>query len=174
MKTLYTNKCLQRLYTPLTYDESLPHVNNWYVRNKTAFNKSVIVIKSISNDGTVNYVEKEMKIINIIPITSNLDGSAGSTSLTGETLPLKQIMVDEFGIDSKLKKGRLVYVNLNVILGKSTEREIKLYVDKYQPYELTAEYEIYTVIMDGWSPYCATNLGKYGTWDLEAINKMKK
>lgn len=27
MKALYTNKCLQRLYTPLSYDESLPHVN---------------------------------------------------------------------------------------------------------------------------------------------------
>lgn len=95
-----------------------------------------------------------MKIINIIPIKTNSDG--------GETLPLKQIMVNEFGVDSKLKKGRLVYVNL-FGMGKSTVRDIKLYVDKYIPYDLTSEYEIYTVIMDKWSPYCPTNLGKYGT-----------
>lgn len=29
-------------------------------------------------------------------------------------------------------------------------------------------------MLDGWSPYTATNYGKYGTWDLQEIENMKK
>lgn len=165
MKSLYTNKCLQRLYTPLTYEESLPHVNEWYARNKTAFNKSVIVIKSISTDGVVNYTEKEMKPVYSIPAKTNEQG--------GESIPVTMIMVNEVGVDSKLKKGRLVYNNSDVIINNSSIRPIQLWTDKYIPYELTAKNEIYPVISDGWTPYCATNLGKYGTWDLEEIKKKR-
>lgn len=161
MKSLYTNKCLQRLYTPLTYEESLPYLNNWYVSNKTAFDKSVVCIKSISKDGIVNYVEKEMKTVKLIPTIKDSQG--------GETVPYKIITVNETGIDSKLKKGRLVFSNLNVILNNSSARPVQLWVDTKHQYNLTSKDESYAVIMKEWSPSCATNLGKYGTWDLEEI-----
>lgn len=61
------NKLQQRLYTPLNYEESVKHIGSYYQRPATAFNTSVIVIVSILQDGTVNYIEKAMKIININP-----------------------------------------------------------------------------------------------------------
>lgn len=79
-------------------------------------------------------------------------------------------MVNHDGIDSKVKQGRLVYDNISTILGNGP-RTVKLWVPKYQPYELTTPNATYTVMMDGWSPYTATNYGKYGTWDLNEIEK---
>lgn len=145
MKTLYTNKLQQRLYTPLTYNESLPYIGCYYQRPHTAFNVDVIQIVAIMNDGTVEYKEQELKTINITPERILQDG--------GRTFPTKSLMVNK-SLD-KIKKGRLVYSNIS--------KRIVLWIDKYVPYEMTYSNQIYTVMLDGWSPYTATNFGKYGT-----------
>lgn len=161
MKSFYNNKCASKLYTPLTYEEGLLYINKWFERNHTAFNKDIIVVKSVNKDGTIYYVQKAIKIVKIISsIVVNQEG--------GTSLPLKQITVDEQGVDSKLKKGMLVYFNL-----PGYNKTVKVWeCYKRITFDLTDEYMIYTVIMDGFTMYEPTNLGKYGTWDLNTIKNM--
>ena len=165
MRSLYNNKLQQRLYTPLSYEESQPYIGHYYQRPSTAFNVSVVQIVSILPNGEVNYVEKQMKVINI---NHEKQYSNGGTSF-----PTKCITVDHNAmVNPKMKKGRLVYDNINAILNNTLPTTIKLWVPKF-PYELTTSHQEYTVMLDGWSPYTATNYGKYGTWNLEKINEMK-
>jgi hypothetical protein len=163
MRSLYNNKLQQRMYTPLNYEQSIKYIGCYYQRQTTAFDKSVIEIVNIMKDGTVEYVEKEMIILHISPEKTYDNG--------GTSIPTKTIAADK--TSSSVKKGRLVYSNIDNIVNKNfNERRVVLWVDKYLPYELTDKNQAYTVMLDGWSPYTATNYGKYGTWNLEKIKKM--
>lgn len=156
-----TNKQLrERLYTPLNYEESIKYTNCWFERQKTAYNKQVVHICSINKDGSVFYVEKQMKTISITP--SYMDANGGTT------VPTKQIIVDVNAPKSRRKKGKLVYCNMEVILGLSDSRPVKLMIDTVLPLDPTTENKVYTCINDGWLPGCKTNLGEYGTWNVKS------
>ena len=90
-----------------------------------------------------------MKIVESIPTMI--------TDTGGETIPYKIIIADFNILASKSRKGRLVYCNFE-------GNVVKLWADKYQPYEITTLDQTYAVIEDKWKPGCQTNLGKYNTW----------
>lgn len=165
MRRLYNNELQQKLYTPLTYEESIAYIDNYYQRQATAFNVSVVCIISVGSNGEVNYVEKTMKIISV---NSEKEYAGGGTSI-----PTKSIQIDNNASNLPVKKGRLVYDNISTILGNGLPRTVKLWVPKGPPYDITTKDKIYTVHMDNWSPYTATNYGKYGTWDLTKIEQIK-
>lgn len=109
MKKLLTDPLQQRLYTPLSREESLIYEGCYFQRNKTAFDKSVIEITSIAEDGTVTFVEKSMQTVKIRPPDEN-----------GYTIPYKCIIATNENI-SIPKKGRLVYAKRSL-----NKNEIKL------------------------------------------------
>lgn len=75
-------------YTPpLTYEESISYIDNYYQRQATAFNVNVVCIVSVLSNGEFNYVEKTMEIININPEKQYSDG--------GTSFPTKTIKIDK-------------------------------------------------------------------------------
>jgi hypothetical protein len=148
----------ERLYTPLNYEESLNYVNCWFETQKGPYNKQVVVISSINKDGSVFYIEKQLKTIQVVPSLTNNQG--------GETTPTKRIMVDTDAPDLPRKKGKLVYCNINSIINGSDVRPVGLMINTVLPLNLTTQDKVYTCINDGWEPGCKTNLGKYGTWNV--------
>lgn len=103
MRSLYNNELQKRMYTPLSYEESLKYINCYYHRPKTAFNHSVIQIINIKNNGECEYIEKELIVISITPEHTYTNG--------GKSIPTKHMVMKKEST-SKIKKGRLVYCNI--------------------------------------------------------------
>jgi len=156
-KSLLTTQ--KRMYTPLTFEESSKYIGCSFVRNKTAFDKSVVTVEKVGEDCVVTFVFHKLVVVSTIPSETNECG--------GTAAPRIKLKVDDSceGYIPQFGSGILVYNNINTVLGRPEPegRPVHLYDDGYPPYDITNKSNVFTVIGE-YEIGCKTNSGKVGPW----------